>query len=492
MSKIQASTLIKFSIAALLVLLPCAVPAQTTVVIAVRDMVRASVDVDVRCQGPCSREKNISFVRESGGVPVAGGGDRIVSLEAYGENGAPVQVRKFAPFEYLAESPYHRLVVKRTLETPGSVDELAFRSWLLQEKGILMLGDLLPEQSLTGVSVRFVLPQGVFAIGAGKGADGRTYRFDDASDAVVLVARRPEYGTASFGATPFTMAAVGAWPVRDTERMSMATGVLRGYQEIFRADPVGEPVVILVRPPASAFPPNRWAAQVKGSTALIVSTGVPFGTQEPQRLHEQLRHELFHLWAPNSLALGGRYDWFFEGFAQYESVKLAVAVNRITFDDLLGTLAKSADVAAADTFPMSLIEASEKRFQGSQSRLYARGMLVAFMLDVEMMSSSDARRGSADILRELVARHRKPVTESDGNKSVLDLLDALPELRPIVGSYIKGREPLRLEAYFEKAGFLAEQRSGATVLSAVTKPSDLQKKVLQRMGYNNWRRQESQ
>ena len=465
------------------------VSAQKTVTVAVRDMVRASVDVDIRCSGPCTSELNISFVRESAGIAISKSGDRISAVEAYGENGAPVEVKKFGPFEYLALGAYHRVVVKRTLERPDELNQLAFRSWLKLDEGILSLEDLLPEQLQKDVVVRFVLPQGVFAIGAGKGKDGRTFQFDDATRCVVLVARDPVYGTSSYGTGSFLLASVGQWPISPSEKMGMLTGILRYYHESLKADPVGEPVVILVRPSAAEFPPNRWAAQVKGSTALIVSTGVPFGGgQESQRLHEQLRHELFHLWMPNSVALKGRYDWFYEGFAQYESLKMAVAANRIRFEDMLSTLARAHDVTAADSFPISLIEASAKRFQGSESRLYAKGLLVAFMIDVEMMSASDARRGSADLLREIYTRHRRPAAMADGNESIIEVMDVLPELRPIVDSYVKGKSPVKIEPYLEKAGLAVDPSAQATLLTATSKPTDLQKKVLERLGYNVWRK----
>lgn len=471
---------------------PVLVAAQSTVVVAVRDMARATVDVEIRCQGPCSTERNISFKRESAGVPFADSGDRITSLEAFGENGAPVAVKKFQPYEYLAEATYQRIVIRRALETPDTVDKLAFRSWVLPEEGVLMLSDLMPEQARSGVVVRFVLPQGVFAIGSGKGGDGRTFRLTDPSDGVFMVARQPEYGTSTFGGSSFTIASVGQWPVRDSDRVGMVNQILRSYQDLFKADPVGDPVVFLVRPQASRFPANKWAAQVKGSTALIVSTGVPFGTQEPQRLHEQLRHELFHMWVPNSLALDGRYDWFYEGFAQYESLKMAAGLNRITFDDFLATLARSYDVVKADAFPMSLIEASDKRFQGSQSRIYSRGMLVALMLDVEMVDASEGRRSSADIFRELNLRHRKPGRPTDGNSAVTELLATLPELRPIVDSYIKGREALQVEPYLQKSGLSVSAKADGSVLTVVPKPTDAQRRVLRRMGYNAPREQQSQ
>ena len=463
--------------------------ADRTVTVAVRDMVRAAVDVDIRCQGPCAAEPNISFVKEVAGIPVAKSGDRIVSVEAFGENGVPLEVKKFAPFEFVASGPYQRVVVKRTLERPDDLNQLAFRSWLKLDEGVLSLEDLIPEQLQKRLTVRFVLPQGIFALGSGKGRDGRTFQFDDAARGLVLIARDPVYGTSTFGTSSFQLASVGIWPIAPNEKMGMATGILRYYLEMFKSEPIGDPFIILVRPSAAEFPPNRWAAQVKGSTAIIVSTGVPFGgSQEGQRLHEQLRHEIFHMWAPNSVSLTGRYDWFYEGFAQYESLKMAVTANRIRFEDMLNTLARSYDVSAADNFPMSLIDASARRFQGNESRLYSRGLLVAFAIDVEMMSASDGRRGSADLLREIFQRHRRPAAEAEGNASVLEVMDVLPELRPIISSYIRGKERLKMEPYLEKAGLVRDAQSETTLFTASPKPTDLQKKVLEKLGYNTWRK----
>lgn len=463
--------------------------AQRTVTVAVRDMLRASVDVDVRCQGPCSPEPNISFVREAAGTPISKSGDRIVSLEAYAEDGSAVPVKKSAPFQYVAEKAFQRVVVKRTLERPEEITQLVFRSWLAMDEGLLVLSDLLPEQLQSDLAVRFVLPTGIYSIGAGRGKDGRTFQFRDAGDAVVLVARDPLYGTSTFGTGSLTLASVGQWPISPSEKIGMISGVLRHYQEAFRSAPLGEPFVILVRPPAAEYAPNRWAAQSKGPTLVIASTAAPFGgTGEGQRLHEQLRHELFRLWMPNSVALSGQYAWFYEGFARYESLRMAVGANRIRFEDMLSTLARAYDASSGELFPTSLIEASSRGVPGKEAGFQSKGLLVAFMLDVEMMTASDGRRTSSDLLAEIFSRHRKPARLTDGNEAILELLGLLPELRGVVDPYIRGRQPVKMEAYWEKAGLVADLKDGVTTLVPSPKPTDAQRKMLDRLSYNTWRK----
>jgi predicted metalloprotease with PDZ domain len=55
---------------------------------------------------------------------------------------------------------------------------------------------------------------------------------------------------------------------------------------------------------------------------------------------------------------------------------------------------------------ISLIQASANRFGGSNTQVYARGMLVAFLTDLAMMQKG---KGSVeDLLKELYIKHRRP------------------------------------------------------------------------------------
>jgi predicted metalloprotease with PDZ domain len=114
---------------------------------------------------------------------------------------------------------------------------------------------------------------------------------------------------------------------------------------------------------------------------------------------------MFHLWIPNGVNLTGNYDWFYEGFALYESLKLAVRMNRIGFADFLDTLSRAHTIDSAQSQRISLIQASANRFGGSNTQVYARGMLVAFLTDLAMLQQSKGKKSVDDLLRDLYRTH---------------------------------------------------------------------------------------
>jgi predicted metalloprotease with PDZ domain len=279
-----------------------------------------------------------------------------------------------------------------------------------------------------------------------------------------------------------TLAVRGEWLFTDDDAAGMAGEVYLAYKKLFGGEPDPAMQVIISHFPVST-PPGNWEAETRGNTVLILSSDMPFAAQSKQRLHEQLRHEMFHLWLPNAVDLKGNYDWFYEGFAMYQSLKLAVSLNRIRFDDYLDTLSRARYIAEASPKRRSLVEASKNRFLGSETELYARGMATAFLCDLAMLDASGGKRSVETILRTLFQKFRN--TQADGSDAALAVMNEFAELRPIVEKHITGVEKIDWPANLAKAGI--EQRPDGTVISVMAKPNKRQRAMLDELGYNNWR-----
>jgi len=212
---------------------------------------------------------------------------------------------------------------------------------------------------------------------------------------------------------------------------------------------------------------------------------MPFKSQSLQRLHEQLRHEVFHLWLPNGVNLTGRYDWFYEGLALYQSLKTGVALNRIRFDDMLDTLSRAHNIDSAQARKLSLIDASATRWAGQETQVYARGMIIAFLCDLILLRDSTGKRSAEDLFRKLFADHRPPAVPVEGNQAILRILDSYPALGPVVRAYVRGNERFDWTAELAAAGIVNEAPSGLQVASKLT---GKQKTLLDKLGYNNWRK----
>jgi predicted metalloprotease with PDZ domain len=354
-----------------------------------------------------------------------------------------------------------------------------------------MLGDMLPIFSVEGkpvsASVKLVLPNGWRSR-----AD--LFETSDVGLDVIAVGRNIEFGKVSAG-IPLTVATYctrdacgpvasgGAWHFTPEELDGFSSDIYAKAREVFGGDVHTEVFVNVFRFPFDPkMNPGSWQAETRGNNISIISSDMAFRTQSVQRLHEQLRHEMLHLWIPNGVALTGKYDWFYEGFVLYQALKIGVATNRISFNDYLDTLSRAKAIEARHEKRGSLIEASKERWRGAETYIYAKGMLVAFMCDVAMLDASNGKRSVTEIMRTVYARHKKGTVPVDGNDATLKILREQKELGPIADRYINGGDPLELDSYITKAGL-----KFAGSLKVSEEPNGRQRRILDALGYNNWR-----
>ena len=396
--------------------------------------------------------------------------------------------------EYLSDSDFDRWEYKVDLSPPKNRDAAAHVSWFADGKGILMLADLLPQfgSSAKKLSARISLKEhGRLDHGSlihtSEKAGENGFEISNIEDAVFYVGYGWEGGHSLTDPFSGTLLTSGSWSFNNAEALGIASEIHQNYSKLFGANVLGPPFIAIAKFPGSVdF--GHWQAETRGRNITIISSDMPFRYQSLQRLHEQLRHELFHLWIPNGVNLTGNYDWFYEGFALYESLKLAVMLNRIRFDDFLDTLSRAHTIDSAQSQRTSLIQASNNRFSGSNTQVYARGMLVAFLCDLAMLEQSGRKRSVEHVLRELVAKHRKPAEPVDGNTAVLALLRSNPSVVVVVDKYVTGSEKLDWTTPLAAAGIQDVDAGPLTNLRVKEKLNGKQKALLDKLGYNNWRK----
>jgi hypothetical protein len=371
-------------------------------------------------------------------------------------------------------------------------------SWLTRDKGVVMLADVLPRMrngSKRSARVKVITPKVGFSYlpvwpvtTTEKRREDDSYWITDAEKAVFLL--RFDTGFMlddPVRSTRLGLSMSGSLQISLTETLNLADEIYQHYRVLFRA--TREPLVIGLATPATNLLHGRWEADTRGRTITIITSDAAFQSQGVQQLHEQLRHEMFHLWIPEGVNLRGNYDWFYEGFALYQSLKLGVAVNRIRFDDYLDTLSRAYDIDRRLGGKLSLIETSRKRWDGDNNTvIYARGMLVAFLCDLAMLDASKGKRSTDDLVREVYARYSGQAPERDGNDAVISILKNWQEVVPIVENYVTGVQKLDWADLIRTAGLQTETKSGVTNLSVVAKPNGSQRRILDKLGYNNWRK----
>jgi hypothetical protein len=479
-------TFLFFSLASILILSAFRLsPAQTVETTIRIESAVAVVEGRLTQAGAAPETRNFSFLSSYAGAENLGA--RVSELELSGPDGQKIAYRKLAPGEFLAESAYRAWRYKIDLRPPDSPAALAHVSWLGPERGILTTADLLPQLGAAATAkIALALPPGWRAATVEKDAGNGAFAVDDLEKAVFYVGRGwRERESPSAGPR---LLISGEWKFSDDEAAQMTGAIVADYEQLFGGRSPAEALVYLGRyPEGAAF--GRWEAETRGASVTIFSADMPFPTQSAQKLHEQLRHELFHLWIPNGVNLAGNYDWFYEGFALYQSLRTAVALNRIRFDDFLDTLGRAYDLdAGLKSRRASLLEASRRRWNGAETQVYARGLLVAFLADLAMLQKSKGKNSLNEVLREIYRKHRPPAAREDGNAAILKILRARPELVPIVEKYVSGTEDIAWQTELAAAGIETATANFSTKLTVTAKPAGRQKDLLDKLGYNNWRK----
>ena len=440
-----------------------------------------------------SNRRNLAFLRSVSGEGLA---SRITELSLWDSADKPVTFRKLMDGEYLSDADFARWTYTIDLTPPKNRNAAAHVSWFAQDTGILMLADLLPQfGSATykpSARITFRVPHSFdltpSPIHSAEVERDGVFEVAEIDNAVFYVGNWDNNFLLDKPTFPGTVLTSGKWNFDANDIQPMAREIHDYYLRLLGPSISGRPLIAIARFPVQSRP-GEWQAETRGRNVIIISSDMPFKTQSLQRLHEQLRHEIFHLWIPNGVNLTGNYDWFYEGFALYESLKLAVRLNRIRFEDFLDTLSRAHTIDSAQTVQRtSLIQMSSNRFSGANTQIYARGMLVAFLCDLALLEQSKGKRSVEDVLRELFIKHRKPAAPVDGNTSVIAMLKSNPNLIPIVEKYIEGAETLEWSSQLNGAGIEDGDAGLLTNLRVKEKLNGRQKALLDKLGYNNWRK----
>jgi len=455
------------------------------------DSVEANIEGNFLAENTLQSNRNWAFLNSLASVENLG--ERISDLKLKNDRGQNIVVKKFAPGEYLAEEAAAVWSYKINLDSPKNPNAMAHVSWLANERGIFILSDLLPQFAgndnlPVSAQVKFNLPKDWTIITGEKQIAENVFAVENIDKSIFLVGKNWRVKEISGGEDKLSFSISGNWQFSDEEAHKTAADIFAEYSKLFGDIPNKRIQISLVHFPAE-IKFGRWEAETRGANLTILSSDMPFKTLSLQRLHEQLRHELFHLWIPNNLALSGNYNWFYEGFTVYQALKTGVKMNQIRFEDFLDTLSQAYNLDNLQTQKISLLEASKNRWSGAgNAQVYARGMIVAFLCDVALLRDSRVKKSVSDIFENIYKTYRLPNKPQDGNAAILNVLNKYGELNFVVEKYIKGTEKINWQADLESAGIETSEENSFTRLATKAKLNGRQKDLLGELGYNNWRK----
>lgn len=408
---------------------------------------------------------------------------RISEIELHAADGRRIALHKISAGRFIAESDFltwsYKVDVSPLKETFAS----AHLSWANNEGSLIAPRDLLP-QGPGAARITVKVAEGWEVYSKYRSSSRHVFDIDDLDTAVIHAGPKFRTHTIKLSGTDINILIAGNWLFADDETVKMAESIFESYTELFGGIP-SDRIQIAIRPFPTRLAVGNWEAGSLGSSITIMSSDMPFKNQSLQRLHEQLRHEIFHLWVPNGVSLTGNYAWFYEGFALYQSLKTGVALNRLRFDDFLDTLARAYDIEASRNIRMPLVDDSQARLERSDT--YSRGMLTAFAADLAMLRASNGNRSISQLLKGFFASHHKAASVN-GNQAVLQKMREYKELQPIVERNIIGNTPVEWPELLKVAGLEIQTQGKISRITVADKLSGRQKEVLDRLGYNNWRK----
>jgi predicted metalloprotease with PDZ domain len=110
-------------------------------------------------------------------------------------------------------------------------------------------------------------------------------------------------------------------------------------------------------------------------------------------------------------------------------------------------------------------------------------MIVAFLTDLELMQRSGGKQDIGSVLRKIFDQHHIGTDPVDGNATVLNAI-GLDDIK----RYVEGTERINWADALRSAGIESTEKGPVTTLSVTPKPSSRQRELLDKLGYNNWRR----
>lgn len=409
--------------------------------------------------------------------------ERVGNFAAFDNGGKEVQTRQLGVGEYVTPVTCNKFRYEMVLTPPGDEASIAHVSWLTAERGVLMLGDLLP-RSIDRVAVQIDVPAGWQQV-SNERKQGSDFVVEKVDEAVFVVGREVRGRVTRIGESELIFAVQGAWAFSDDE----AFHVIREFYEAHRkvVGDVGQKRVLIS---LQSFPQSvraeNWRSEVRGGMVNFFSGKQPSRAVALTRLSTAMAHELLHLWVPNGLALDGAYDWFYEGFVEYQAMRACVMVGVVSYQDYLNAMERAYEkhLAAQGKGGVSLVGASRRRWATGNELVYSDGLLVAFLYDLTLRYKSKNKRTMDDLFLELMRTHGHGVKRADGNRAVIDILNVLLGSTEFTKDYVEGAGAIDLKVSVARFGLRVEQIGARTRITVSERLNKDQASLQRKLGYS--------
>lgn len=246
--------------------------------------------------------------------------------------------------------------------------------------------------------------------------------------------------------------------------------VMQEYLRIFDATPRGQYLMTVFYGDEEDGEGFENSAAFRTKVPLVAETRLVWGNH--------IAHELLHMWLGKQLhgAVAAESEWFNEGVTEYISNRTLLRAGLIDRNQFLEKV--KTNIALYSYFNQSGIFDTVTVRQSGQRKyryrfgVYNGGWATAFSIDQEVATRSSGSRGIEDVLRLLYDRRAKANqawTWDDLLSASSDIAGS--DMKPWFDSHVAGLEPLPLERYFKRLGFLLMGQPYAAEMYLIPDPS---------------------
>jgi predicted metalloprotease with PDZ domain len=187
-------------------------------------------------------------------------------------------------------------------------------------------------------------------------------------------------------------------------------------------------------------------------------------------LRGSMAHEFFHIMTPLNLhseiiavynfsePTPSEHLWLYEGVTEWASDIMQLRGGVISEEEYMGNISeKISEFYSRYDTTYSLSELSLNCYTEKGNRefpnVYAKGSLVAGMLDIELLKLSGGKRGLREVFIDLTKKYGKdnPFSEKDFFNIFVE--ETYPEIEEFIKKYIKNSEPMPVADYYSLLGY---------------------------------------
>lgn len=198
-----------------------------------------------------------------------------------------------------------------------------------------------------------------------------------------------------------------------------------------------------------------------------------------QHIADIAAHEFFHIVTPLTIHADEiahfNYDepemsdhlWLYEGVTEYVSDHSQVRYEVISDEMFLQKMEEKLNTSISkyqENLPFTeLSRHAATKHQDQYANVYEKGALIAAMLDIELITSTEGQMDLQDLILQLSKHYgkNKPFDDEELFQTIENL--SVPESKKFLEKYVAGNSPIPYEYYFSKLGLELEKEPGYEV-----------------------------